>query len=303
MRRRIVEITIGNFTLPINSYGLMMAVGFLLAIHLASRRAEREGLDPEVMIDMGWLAIIAGILGARALFVLQNFRSFARRPVDMLRVDQGGLVFYGGFLAATAVVSVYLRRKKVSIAQVLDILTPSLALGLAFTRIGCFLNGCCWGDVCRHPHIVPAVQFPGGPRGMRSFAFNQHLNLGLIGPDALTSLPVHPTQLYSSCAAFLLFVLTAYLYRYRRHKGEVLAAFTVLYSITRFTLEFWRGDNAPVKWLHFFQRTDSTVPPPFWEGFTISQCIAVVTFFAALGWIVWVRTRSSRPVSQGADAD
>ncbi|MEW6358220.1 MAG: prolipoprotein diacylglyceryl transferase [Planctomycetota bacterium] len=290
MRRRILEIAIGDrFHLPINSYGLMMAIGFLLGIYLASRRAEREDFDPNVIVDVGWIAIISGILGARLLFVLQNYETFLERPLYIIRVDQGGLVFYGGFIAAVISVAVYLRRKGLSIAQALDMVTPSLALGLAFTRIGCFLNGCCWGDICRHPGALPAVRFPAG-----SFAHAQHVALGLIEPTALASLPVHPTQLYSSVCAFLLFVLISYLYRFKKRNGEVLAGFAVLYSINRFTLEFWRGDNPPVvDWFRAWAKQGATNNlPPFWEGPTISQCISIVVFILALAWIIWGRIKA-----------
>ncbi|NOZ23475.1 MAG: prolipoprotein diacylglyceryl transferase [Planctomycetes bacterium] len=291
MRRRIVEIALGKLTIPINSYGLMMAIGFLLGIYFASRRAEREDFDSDVIIDVGWIAIIAGILGARLLFVLQNYRTFLKRPLDIFRVDQGGLVFYGGFIAATICVSVYMRKKGLSIAKVLDMVTPSLAMGLAFTRIGCFLNGCCWGDICRHPNIFPAVRFPAG-----SFAYAQHVSLGLIGPTDLASLPVHPTELYSSVCAFLLFVLISYLYRFKKRDGEVLATFAVLYSVTRFMLEFWRADNPPVvDWFKEWARRNRVDNlPPFWEGPTISQCISVAVFVLALVWIIYGRLKARR---------
>ena len=288
----MLEIAIGDkFTLPINSYGLMMAIGFLLGVYLASRRAKREGYDPEVVIDVGWIAIITGIIGARLLFVAQNIKAFLDRPLDIIRVDQGGLVFYGGFIAATVVVSIYLRSKKLSIANALDFVTPSLALGLAFTRIGCFLNGCCWGDICRHPNWFPAVQFPAG-----SFAHSQHVSLGLIKPDALASLPVHPTELYESCCAFLLFILISYLYRYKRRNGEVLAGFAILYAIVRFIMEIFRGDNPPVvNWFCEWAKRHNTTPyPPFWEGPTISQCISIGIFLFAIGWIIYGRIRLAR---------
>ena len=296
MRRRIFEISIGNrFTLPINSYGLMMAIGFLLGIYLASRRAEQEECDSNAIIDVGWIAIISGILGARLLFVVQNYETFVQRPLYIFRVEQGGLVFYGGFIAATISVAVYLRKKGLSIAKVLDMVTPSLALGLAFTRIGCFMNGCCWGDICRHPGVVPAVRFPAG-----SFAHAQHASLNLIDPAALTSLPVHPTQLYSSACAFLLFVLISYLYRYKKRDGEVLAGFAVLYSVVRFTLEFWRGDNGPVvDWFRAWARQGSTSNlPPFWEGPTISQCISIGVFTVALAWLLFGRMNVARAAAK-----
>jgi len=148
--------------IPIRSYGFMMMVGFLVSIHLAARRAKRCGADDEFVLNLGLTGLIAGVLGARAFYILHRLPIYlhAKNPVlAILNITAGGLEFYGGFLLAVAAVVLYIRLKKRSIRWYLDILAPAIMLGLAFGRIGCFLNGCCWGA----PTQVPwAITFPYG---------------------------------------------------------------------------------------------------------------------------------------------
>ena len=144
--------------IAIQSYGFMMMMGFLVSIQLAARRARRCGADEEMVINVGLLSLITGVVGARLFYVIHypdHFNSF----FSYFALWAGGLEFYGGFLAAVAATLIYLRLKKKSIRWYLDILAPAIMLGLAFGRIGCFLNGCCWGK----PTSTPvAVRFPYG---------------------------------------------------------------------------------------------------------------------------------------------
>jgi phosphatidylglycerol:prolipoprotein diacylglycerol transferase len=274
MRPRLFEIHIPflDWTLPVNSYGTMMVVGFLLAVYLAGRRAKRLGLDPNVMTDMGMVAIISGILGARLFYVIEFFKDFNGNVIEMLRVDKGGLVFYGGFFTAVVCVAIYARKKKLSMLDILDISTPSVAVGLAFTRIGCFLNGCCWGKICS-PALPWAIRYP-----HESEAFTSQLASKLVGEMDRYSRPIHPTQLYESFAAFGLFILTSWLFRYRKRKGDILAAFAASYSVVRFVIEFFRADNELLS-----------------DGLTVSQNISIVVFVAAVGWLVWGALRGGIP--------
>ncbi len=149
------------FTIPflptrvaeVKSYGVMMAIAFLTGIWMACRRAERSRENPEVAITMGFVALIAGVIGARAMFALHYWEShFAQQPcpiIAVLDIQRGGLEFWGGPLLTIPALLVYLKLvAKKSIRRYFDIAAPSLAWGLAITRIGCFLNGCCWGAVC-----------------------------------------------------------------------------------------------------------------------------------------------------------
>jgi len=286
-----IPVPFTDAVLPINSYGTMMAIGFLIGVYLASRRGKREGIEPSAIGDIGMLAIISGIAGARAFYVVQNWsKEFARNPLEIIRIDHGGLVFYGGFIAATVAVSIYLKRKRLPALKLLDIVTPSLAIGLAFTRIGCFLNGCCWGKLCS-PNFPLGVTFPkrvvvqfGREQIVGSYAFMQQYANGLVDASASRSLPVHPTQLYSSATAFVLFLVVTYLYRFKKRDGEVLVFFAGLYSVARFILEFWRGDN-----------------PRLADGLTIAQNMSIGVFVLCVLLLIWGRVRLSK-TSSGEEA-
>jgi len=280
MRPRLFEIHLPflHWTLPVNSYGTMMVIGFLIGVYLACRRAKRMGIDPNLMTDVGMIAIISGILGARIFFVIEYYKDFSGNWIEAIRIDKGGLVFYGGFFAAVVCVSYYVWRKKQSMADILDISTPSLAVGLAFTRIGCFLNGCCWGKVCSAA-LPWAVYFP-----QNSGTFKQQIEDKLLSGAAMHSLPVHPTQIYESLAAFGLFFVTSWLFRYRKRKGDILAAFAVLYSVARFLIECLRADNEYL-----------------FDGLTMSQNIGILVFILGIAWLVWGKLTGGIPVAVAAE--
>jgi len=146
--------------IPIRSYGFMMMLGFLAAVITSSRRAKKCGADPEFVTNLALLSLLSGVIGARIFYVVHHWPAFAvsGNPLfAIINLTAGGLEFYGGFLAAVACVYIYLRRKNKSIRWYLDILAPAIMLGLAFGRIGCFLNSCCWGKVTKCPL---AVRFP-----------------------------------------------------------------------------------------------------------------------------------------------
>jgi phosphatidylglycerol:prolipoprotein diacylglycerol transferase len=155
---------VGIDHLPIYGYGLMIVIGFLLGAQLMKYLARRHGFDGELFVNAALIGLLAGVLGARLSHVLENWSAFTNPKNDastnfksMLNVSSGGLTFYGGFLFATPVLILYALWKKVPILRGMDIVAPCVMLGLAFGRVGCFLNGCCHGDQCNLPW---AVQFP-----------------------------------------------------------------------------------------------------------------------------------------------
>ncbi len=159
------------FTIPwinkdIPGYGLMLMLGFLLAIWWAVRRATRSGGNPDVILNLGFIALLAGVVGARIMYVVHYWDQFSHRGSllqvlwGIVDVSRGGLEYYGGFILTIVVVCLWLKFvEKVSLRWYFDIVAPSAAVGLAFGRLGCFLNGCCFGAVCEHPW---GVQFPYG---------------------------------------------------------------------------------------------------------------------------------------------
>lgn len=147
--------------LPIRSYGFMLMIGFLGGTWWATRRAARVKCDPDFVVNLGFISLVASVVGARIFYVAHYWdEHFAGRGIKaMIDITAGGLEFYGGFIGAVAAILIYMKFSKVSIRLYLDIVTPSLMFGMAMARIGCFLNGCCWGGPCS-PNLPWAVQFP-----------------------------------------------------------------------------------------------------------------------------------------------
>ena len=201
------------FGRPIYWYGLMIASGFLAAITHWHILAKREARPPGYAGDLGFWLLLAGIVGARIAYVLANWADFADNPWTIIRLDQGGLVYYGGFLAAaaTAAVFAYIRRER--FWPFTDFAITALPLGHAFGRIGCFLNGCCYG----RPATVP-------------WAVTLH------------NASLHPVQLYEAFGELAIYAALMCLYRRHAGKGVLFALYLVLYPILRFACEFFRGD-------------------------------------------------------------
>lgn len=207
--------------LPIRLYGLMIGTGFLLAVWLASRRAKREGVEPERIMDMGVYLLLAAILGSRLLYVLTNLGEFRENPLDVFAVWKGGLVFFGGLLAAVPVGMWYVRKHRMPFWKTGDIVAPYIALGHAFGRLGCFFAGCCFGAVCSGPLCI---------------VFSDPRSLAPLG------VPLYPTQLMEAGGEFLNFLILLFLYRHRKFDGQIFWFYPVLYSVLRFAVEFFRGD-------------------------------------------------------------
>jgi phosphatidylglycerol:prolipoprotein diacylglycerol transferase len=185
--------------------------------------------------------IVAGIIGARIAYVAEHWNSEfadAARHGDFLpliRVDQGGLMFYGGMAGAIVALALYARLKKTSFFSLADLVTTVLPLGHAFGRIGCFLHGCCYGRISQ---AACAVSFP-----KYSPAWYDHAENGLIPPTALHSLPVLPTQLFEATGNFLIFALLFYCYRrWSNRPGLIAGLYCLAYALLRFGVEALRGD-------------------------------------------------------------
>ncbi|MHC4800364.1 MAG: prolipoprotein diacylglyceryl transferase, partial [Planctomycetota bacterium] len=148
------------FHLPIRGYGLMLMIGFLGGTWWAARRAERVKCDPDLVINLGFLALITSVIGARIFHVVHYWENFAGRGIGaVIDLTAGGLEFYGGFIGAFGAIILFLLIKKVSLRLYFDIMAPSIMFGMGMARIGCFLNGCCWGGPCT-AELPWAVRFP-----------------------------------------------------------------------------------------------------------------------------------------------
>lgn len=209
--------------ITVHWFGICIAAAFLVGMWTAVRRAPRIGVPGEIIADLvvPWL-LIGGVIGARAMFVVTYWKDeFVGKPWwEIFMIQRGGLVFYGGLIGSSMAVILFAFIKRVSLWKLADILAPSIALGSMFGRIGCLLNGCCFGRACEMPW---AIRFP-----------HDHATGGQ---------PVHPTQIYDALLNLTLYFGLAWLFRNRRKfDGQIFAVYLMCYAVTRSTVEFFRGD-------------------------------------------------------------
>ena len=221
------------FGISIYSYGAALCVSVIAGQWLAIRLATRRGLDAAELRRCCFWALGGAFIGARLLFVVTNLGRFDSLA-SVLRWWDGGVVAYGGFLGGFAGTLAFCLRYDLAFAEWIDCAAPSLCLGLALTRVGCFLAGCDFGTPWNGPW---AVRFPAG-----SFAFTQQVEQGLLAPGAAQSLPVHPTQLYESLAGLLLLAIVIAVRRRRAFAGQAFAAFVLGYAVLRAAIEVVRAD-------------------------------------------------------------
>lgn len=211
--------SIGPFT--VHSYGLFVALGVFVCLFLMTRAAKRFGFPPaEKVFDLVFVIVLAGFLGSRLFYVIEEWPWYRNHPWEVFQIWKGGLVYYGGMVASFLGFFIYVAWRRLPPLAATDFVIPYIPLAHAFGRIGCFLNGCCYGKGC---HLPWAVQFPFLPE------------------------PVHPTQLYEAAFNVLLFGFLVRSYPRRRFVGEVTALYLLLYPLGRFVIEFFRGDQPP--WL------------------------------------------------------
>ena len=206
----------------IRFYGVMMAIAFLTAVYIAKKESERKGLGSECMVDFAFYAIIIGIIGARLYYVLLHIQDFLKHPLDIVKVWQGGLAFHGGILAGFLAGIWFARKRKIPFWKFADTGAPAIILAQAIGRVGCFLNGCCYG---KETTVFWAVKF----RNIDSMA---PLNAAL-----------HPTQLYEMAGNLGIFF---FLWGIRKKKiadGCIFLLYAIMYSVLRFGLEFFRADS------------------------------------------------------------
>lgn len=266
-------------SIPLYSYGLMLVIGFYVALELARFLARRSRIDPDVFVTAGMIALISGLLGARLSHVLENIhqytdpsRSVGENFADAINFRSGGLTFYGGFIFATLCCIVYGLYKKIPVRIGMDIIAPCVLVGLGFGRIGCFLNGCCYGAECSVPW---AVSYPYGsgayedqwlaskqnpPAPLLKETADGHARLlprnevaanptlARIAADEHAR-PVHPAQLYSAFTAFLIAALCVAYYALPHVPGRVFALMLMVEGTSRYILEMLRAEPAVVRLL------------------------------------------------------
>jgi phosphatidylglycerol:prolipoprotein diacylglycerol transferase len=228
---RPVLIQFGEIALPF--YGVMLVISFIFAILYVRKAAKKYNISPIIIENLAFYVMVGVIIGGRLLYVIFHWYQYENDLLGIIRIWEGGMMFFGGFIGALIAGIIYLRKEKTSVLKVADIIAPAIALGTFFTRIGCFFNGCCFGK----PSTLPwAIKFP------------PHCVAGssLVGQYSL-----HPTQLYSSIFGLaLFFFLNKSLYK--PHKtGIVFSLYLIFSGAFRFGIDFIRYyENAANFWIN-----------------------------------------------------
>jgi phosphatidylglycerol---prolipoprotein diacylglyceryl transferase len=261
---------------PVNlyAYGAMLALAFVAGTWLAVSRARTRNVPGSAIYDLVLWILVSSLAGARLLFVIMNFDYYRDHLLDILKLWEGGLVLYGGIVFGFCAAVYFLKKNKLPVWRVVDILAPSLALGVAIGRIGCFLNGCCYGRLSARW----GVRFPGVDNPP---AYEEQLRHGFISPAASSSLPVLPTQLYEAFACLFIAGLLLFIERRNRYfDGFLFWLFIAFYSVERFFMEGIR----------YYEQN-------FFIGFlTVSQLISVI-FFAVSFCVIAVSMRKHGSVA------
>ena len=247
-------------TLPIRWYGVMMALAFWFGLWTATRRARLANVHGEIIADVTMWLMFGSIVGARLVWVITYWKTdLAGQPFsEVFMIQHGGLVFYDGLMGATITGISYLVWKKLPVWNIADILAPSIALGSVFGRIGCLMNGCCYGRICEMPW---AIHFPAS-----------HETAGA---------PVHPTQIYDALLNLALYFALAGLFRRRQFQGQILALYFIGYALCRSVVECFRGDY-PADHIH--------------AGlFTSAQLVSVPILVAGLALYFWRKNLPGKP--------
>jgi len=207
------------FGIQIKSYGLMIAIGIMVAATLFINRGKKKGFDEDSLLNLIIFAIIGGMLGGKGLFIITEIKDIIKDPSILLNFGYG-FVIYGAIGGGALAMYLYSKRKNWNVIEMIDMTVPGLAIAQGFGRIGCFLAGCCYGAETKSPI---GVQFPENS----------------LAPSGIH---LHPTQIYSSIFDFLLGLILLYYSKKERKNGKIMGLYLIIYSIGRFLVEFLRDD-------------------------------------------------------------
>ncbi|MFA5155886.1 MAG: prolipoprotein diacylglyceryl transferase [Candidatus Omnitrophota bacterium] len=222
---------IGPF--QVYSYGLMLVLAFIAATSLVLAEAKRQKLDHEAIFNFLFTALVCGIIGSRLFYVLEHLGYYVKNPLEIIMLQQGGLSWFGGLMLGSSAGIWYLKKKKLPIYRTLDLIVPYLALAQSIGRIGCLLNGCCYGRT-----------------------------------------PFLPTQMYASLALLAIYIILRMMQASPKPQGTIFFSYLLLYSIKRFTIEFWREDN-----------------PAVFYGLSLFQLLSIVLFVLAAAKLCLIKKK------------
>ena len=215
-------------------YGIFMALGAVAALTNWTWLGRGSDRTFNYCSDMLFWIMISGVIGARIAYIFANVADFVADPAAIIRIDQGGLIFYGGFIGAGLALALFAHRRGEPLWGLFDFVITGVPLAHAFGRIGCIMNGCCYG--ARHDGPL-ALHFP-----KDSLVWWRQVQDGLITRFTPQAEGVHPVQVYEAACGLLIFALLQWVYRRKRPQGTVVGLYLVAYAIARFSLEYFRGD-------------------------------------------------------------
>lgn len=245
---------------PVYTYGILLAAAYLLGLQLAVWRAKKRGVDPNRVMDLGIWIIIAALVGAKLLLIVVDWDHYRENPRDIFSLVRSAGVFYGGLVVATITGFLLIRRYRLPVWTTADLYAPGIALGHVIGRMGCFFAGCCWG---KPTDVAWAITFT-NPAAAANVG--TPLNIAL-----------HPTQLYEAGAELLILALLIATERRGRYfAGRTFWLYMLLYGITRFIIEIYRGD-----------------PRGEIFGMSTSQFVSVLLVPFSLAMLYWLSRRST----------
>lgn len=257
---------VGGF--PVYTYGVLLAAAYLLGLQFALVRARTRGLDPNRVMDLGIWIIISALAGAKLLLLVVDWDTFGSHPRELLTLMRSAGVFYGGLIAAVAVALWYLWRHRMPIWTVTDVFAPGIALGHVVGRLGCVFAGCCFG----RPADVP-------------WAITFHNEYALRNVGTPLNVPLHPTQLYEAAAELLILgVLLATERKGRPYPGRTFWLYMLLYGMSRFIIEFYRGDSRGMV-----------------GDFSTSQFVSLILVPLSIVMLIWLGRRAGGPAPAAAE--
>ena len=264
--------------IKIYSYGLMLGIGFLLGSYILSREFKRKGIDPNLASNITIIALVFGIAGAKLLYLIENWSSFVKAPVDMT-FSAGGLTWYGGFILGMTAIYLYVRSKKIPVLKVVDALAVGLILAYGVARLGCHFSGD--GDYGFPTDLPWGTNYEKGTYPpSRAFAIFPEVTSKYPGGIVPDNTPCHPTPVYEMLLGVFGFVLMWEYFRKQNYPdGMLFAIYLVMSSLFRFSIEFLR------------------LNPRFFMGLSEAQLISVVLFVVGVVWILMLSRKSYRATS------
>lgn len=287
--------------IPLHFYGMMMASAFIVGIYVSQKQADHERLPSVTLVDakgkalkdekgkpvvltsrqlvgdLSFYLLLAGLAGSRILYIITRWEDeYSRNPAKIFKVWEGGLVWYGGLIAATLVAVWFVKKHSISFLPYGDILVPGVALGHGIGRLGCFAAGCCFGNPAMEGFPL-SVQFPAG-----SPAHASHIGEGLISSGALASAPVYPTQVMEAGAEGLIFFALLWIRARKRFHGQVLISYFGLYAVWRFINEMFRGDDIRSFWFKWPEGAHKPMLMSTSQGIAIIMAVAALVILAVL---------------------